>query len=74
MYHVIEFVTDRWVDLDCAFHPLARVLLRRGHRWRAQVRPQIIEAETGPVEVADLLFEDGTAARRVPFACFAFAD
>jgi len=75
MYHVIEFLTDQWVDLErSAAHPLERVLLRRGSRRRAQVRPHIIETESGPVEAADLFFEDGTATRDVPFATIVFAE
>ena len=51
-----------------------RALIRKGDRLKAQVRPYVVETKRGPVEVADLSFEDGTAARRVPFACFCFLD
>ena len=34
----------------------------------------MVETSTGPVEVADLFFEDGTATRGVPFACFCFLE
>ena len=40
----------------------------------AQVKPQVVETETGPVEVADLFFADGTTSRSVPFDDFAFVD
>jgi hypothetical protein len=33
-----------------------------------------VETPEGPVEVADLFFEYGTATRRVPFAYFAFVE
>ncbi len=47
---------------------------RKGKRLRAQVKPYVTDAAQGPVEVADLFFEDGTATRRVPFAYFAFVE
>jgi hypothetical protein len=40
---------------------------------RAQLKPYVADTADGPVEVADLFFEDGTATRQVPFACFRFA-
>ena len=73
MYHQIEFVSDVQADVEISpRHPLERLLLRRGSRRRAQVRPYVVEAADGPAEVADLFFDDGTATRRVPFACFSF--
>ncbi len=75
MYHTILFLTDLHVDLEVSpRHPLERVLLRRGSRSRVQLRPHIIENADGPIEVADLFFEDGTATRAVPFDSFSFAD
>jgi hypothetical protein len=75
MYHVIEFVENWWAELERApGQPLERVLLRRGARRRAQVRPHVVARRGGPVEAADLLFEDGTATRDVPFACITFPD
>jgi hypothetical protein len=46
--------------------------ISRGSRLRAQVKPYVVDTEGGPVEVADLFFEDGTATRGVPFALFCF--
>ncbi len=46
--------------------------MKKGTRVRAQVKPYVVEADDGPVEVADLFFEDGTATRAVPFALFSF--
>ncbi len=75
MYHVIEFVNDWWADLERGpGQPLEQVLLRRGTRRRAQIRPYVIERADGPVEAADLFFEDGTATRGVPFASIKFPD
>jgi hypothetical protein len=75
MYHTLEFAAEFMVDLEVSRkQPLERVLIRRGTRVRAQLRPYVIEAENGPVEVADLFFEDGSATRGVRFECFAFVE
>ncbi len=75
MYHVIEFVKDWWADLEREpGRPVERVLLVRGSRLRAELRPRVIEAECGPVEAADLLFEDGSVARGVPYAFLTFVE
>jgi hypothetical protein len=75
MYHTIEFVTDLCVDLERSRNqPLERLLLLRGMRRRVQIRPHVLETPTGPVEVADLFFEDGTACRDVWYDRFEFAD
>jgi len=55
-------------------HPLERVLLRRGTGRRVQLRPFVQESADGPMEMADLYFEDGTVARSVPFGCFSFVE
>ena len=75
MYHLIEFAVAFPADLEVSSkQPLERTVLQAGTRRRAQVRPHVVETDEGPVEVADLFFEDGTAARAVPFASFAFTD
>jgi hypothetical protein len=75
MYHTIQFTFEFTGHLETSpRHPLERLLLRRGTRLRAQVRPYVVEVGPRLVEVADLLFEDGTAVRTVPFACFSFVD
>ncbi len=75
MYHTIKFAADRPVALERSpQHHLERLLLRAGTPLRVQLRPYVIEEAGGPVEVADLFFEDGTATRAVPFAAFTFAD
>jgi hypothetical protein len=53
---------------------LERVQIRNGDRLPAQIKPYVVETAEGPIEVADLFFEDGTATRQVPFAYFAFVD
>jgi len=75
MYHTIEFATDIPVELEVSpKHPLERLLIRRGTRLRVQLRPHVLESEEGPVEVADLFFEDGTTTRGVRFESFSFVE
>jgi hypothetical protein len=75
MYHTVEFVVDLPVALALSPRdPLERVLLRRGDRRPAQLRPHVVETAGGPVEVADLFFADGTAVYDVPFASFCIID
>jgi hypothetical protein len=75
MYHTIEFAEPFLADLEISRkYPLERVLIHRGTRVLAQLKPHVIETCNGFVEVADLLFGDGTAVRAVPFACFSFID
>jgi hypothetical protein len=75
MYHTITFVEDCWIDLEQSLRqPLERVLLRTGTRVAAQLKPYVVDGGCGPVEVADLFFEDGSTARCVPFARFSFVD
>jgi len=74
MFHTIEFGLELEVDLEISrTKPLERLLIRKGTRLQAQIRPYVLEGSDGPLEVADLFFEDGTATRRVPFAWFNFA-
>jgi hypothetical protein len=73
MVHTIEFVADGVLDVEISpKHRLERMLVRRGTRVQAEIRPHVVETDDGPVEVADLFFADGTATRRVPFAYFSF--
>jgi hypothetical protein len=75
MYHTIEFAVELMADLEISpKHRLEQVLLRQGTRRQAQIKPYVVEGEGSLVEVADLFFEDGTATRMVPFACFSFVD
>jgi hypothetical protein len=75
MYHTIEFAEEMMVDLEISpRHWLEQMLIRRGTRLQAQIKPYVVEAEDGPVEVADLFFDDGTTTRMVPFESFSFVD
>lgn len=73
MFHTIEFT--RGLTANIATGPsrrLERVRIRAGTQVSAQVRPYVVEGREGPVEVADLFFDGGTALG-VPFAAFRFA-
>jgi hypothetical protein len=75
MFHMLEFTVEFTTDLEVSRqHALSRLKIGKGTRLRAQVMPYVEEVTAGPVEVADLIFEDGTAARTVPFAYFFFVD
>ena len=75
MFHTIEFAVDFTVDMEVSRKkPLERVCMQKGTRRRAQLRPYITETTKGPIEVADLFFEDGFAIRMVPYAWFSFLD
>jgi hypothetical protein len=75
VFHLIQFAVEFVADLEVSRkQPLDRVRIRKGDRLKAQLRPHVVESPDGPVEVADLFFEDGTATRNVPFQSFAFID
>jgi hypothetical protein len=72
---MIEFAVEFTTDLEVSrTHALSRLKIGKGTRLRAQVKPYVEEVTAGPVEVADLFFEDGTVTRTVPFAYFRFVD
>jgi hypothetical protein len=75
MYHTIEFIGAFTVDVEVARNkPLERMIIQKGARVKVGLQPYVVETKDGPVEVADLFLEDGTAIRMVRFACFRFAD
>jgi hypothetical protein len=75
MYHTVEFAQEMMVDLEISpMHWLEQMLIRRGTRLQAQVKPYVVETADGFVEVADLFLEDGTTTRMVPFESFSFVD
>jgi hypothetical protein len=75
MFHTIEFANDFLFDVEVANkHRLERMLIHKGSRFNVQLRPYVVDTMDGPVEVADLFFQDGTAARGVRFECFGFVD
>lgn len=73
MYHTLQFTEDYKGKREISRNQrLERLRIKTGSQIRAEVKPYVVESEDGPVEVADLFFEDGTATRTVPFAFFAF--
>jgi hypothetical protein len=76
VFHTIEFAVDVVIDFEGNSKNRRRkqTMLRKGHRQRAETRPYVVETNDGPVEVADLFFDDGTACRSVPYSCFSFLD
>jgi hypothetical protein len=71
MYHSIEFTAEITVDVEISpKQPLEWLCIHRGARLRAQIKPYVVDADGGAVEVADLFFEDGTATRSIPFGSF----
>jgi hypothetical protein len=75
VYHRIEFNTGCIVRLQPPGRAvLAPVVILPGTRVRAEVRHSVVEMAGGPVEVADLLFEDGSRAYRLPCSSFSFVD
>ena len=75
MYHLIEFAVDVVIDFEGERgRRRKQTVLPKGHRQRAEARAYVLETKDGPTEVADLLFEDGTSCRAVPYAYFAFAE
>jgi hypothetical protein len=75
MYHTIEFAAEFLAPPELPPpQRRQRALIRKGDRLKAQVRPYVVETRRGPAEVADLFFEDGSAASRVPYRFFSFVD
>jgi hypothetical protein len=75
MVHTIEFRVPGVAELERPDEVLpVKVFIEGGMRVRARVRPYVIETQKGPIEVADLMSEDGITARAVRFASFRFID
>jgi hypothetical protein len=75
MYHEVMFNTDFYADLEVSpREPMQRVMIRKGTCWRVQLKPYVVDTVGGPVEMADLFFEDGTCTRLVPFAWLTFVE
>lgn len=75
MFHTIQFCTPFVADLQISpKQRLERLRIRPGTSFQAIVRPYVIETDVGPVEVADLVLDDGTVALAVPFKRFRFVD
>jgi hypothetical protein len=75
MFHTIQFVAE-FVALPelVPQEQRRRVLMRKGDRLKAQVRPYVVQTNRGLVEVADLFFEDGSMTCRVPYRYFSFVE
>ncbi|MFM7148775.1 MAG: hypothetical protein ACKO23_02935 [Gemmataceae bacterium] len=74
-YHIIEFSRDLKIELERGpGRYLESVLLRKGTRRRALVRPQVIDIDGHLWEVADLFFDNGTITRTIPFAAICFVE
>ncbi len=75
MYHTIEFAAEFVAPPELPPpQRRQRALIRKGDRLKAQMRPYVVETRRGPTEVADLVFEDGSAVSRVPYWLFCFVD
>jgi hypothetical protein len=75
MYHPIEFCRDFITDLEISpKHRLERLRIRKGMRVYASLHASIVETDEGPVEVADLHFDDGTVARQIRYEQFSFVE
>lgn len=75
MYHHIQFRLKARAEVEWpgSAH-LEQLVIRAGTKTRALIKPHVRETKEGPVEVADLHFEDGIIARDVRFASFTFVD
>ncbi len=75
MYHRIEFSANFITALVVAGADRSeRVRIQQGMRAYASVHPYVAETPAGPVEAADLWFEDGSVARGVRYGQFRFLD
>jgi len=75
MRHLIEFCTAFTADLEISpKQRLERLCIQKGTGAYVGLRPYVVETAGGPVEVADLYFEDATVTRRVRFEQFLFVE
>lgn len=75
MLHTIQITTEVMADLEVSRKQrLERILLEKGTRFQVDVRPAVVETPGGPIEVADLILEDGTICRAIPFSFFHFVE
>jgi len=73
--HHIEFCTAFTTDLEILPKQwLERLRVLKGMRAYASLHPYVLETAEGPVELADLCFDDGTVARQVRFERFRFLE
>jgi hypothetical protein len=75
VFHTIEFRAGFTADVAVsARQRLERVRIRKGTQVCVHLMPRIIETTQGPVETADICFEDGSVAHAVPFEVFRFVE
>ena len=75
MFHRIEFRLRGVAELETPGRSnLEQLVIKQGTRLNAEIRPYVVETKRGPVEVADLVLEDGSIARAVRYATFSFVD
>jgi hypothetical protein len=75
MGHLIEFRAGFIADIEVSpGRRLERVRIQKGLRAHVLVVPHVLESLLGPIEAADLHFDDGTVIRRVRYEHFCFTD
>ncbi len=75
MIHPIEFQRQVFAEVDLPEHTYTqRVIIKEGTRLVAGIKPYVTESSDGPIEVADLLLEDGGIARAVRYSAFRFIE
>jgi hypothetical protein len=75
MFHRIEFTLRVRADLAIpGQRGLEKIVLSNGTQLRAEIKPYVTESDLGPLEVADLFLEDGSAVQSVKFASFRFVE
>jgi len=73
--HTIEFRQAVVTEVDRPeYRYQQRIVINQGTRLHVQLKPYVAESPKGPVEVADLYFEDGGIAHAVQFAAFRFIE
>ena len=75
MYHLIEFKANFTDEQGLTVRErVERLLALKSKRAHVHLRPHVVETAQGPVEVADLYFQDGTVSHQVRFDQFRFID
>ena len=75
MFHKIEFRLRGLAELETPGKSrLEQLVIKQGTRLNAEIKPYVVETRRGPVEVADLILEDGSVARAVRYATFSFVE
>jgi hypothetical protein len=73
VYHLIEFRTPFTADVATSPRDrLHQLRIEKGTQFYVHLLPHTVQTPLGPVEVADMCWEDGSVAREVPYARFRF--